>query len=241
MKPIFKIFIVLFIIIQNIITFQIPLEQFKTINHNKNYFIVDIRSHSQVIKEGFIPNSVNISLKYKFEKFATKLILGKNKVKVIIVSENDSKANINRVKEATTRLKAIGFKLKSHLEGGYQNWKSNNLPIQKMKVLKHIDLPNYLKQNKNHIVLDVREIPEWKKGVLPNSLFISLGNLHLENNLNLLRRYSSKEIIVLCGAGVRAHMAVSLLIKNGFKNVTKIEGGMMRIREKKVKLIKYHA
>jgi len=209
------------------------LNKFKTLNENIDYLSLDIRDYNQVVKDGFIPNTLNVSLFFpNFEIWASKVV-NKNK-KLIIVSSGES---IKDNYDASVRLDHIGYIVEGYLEGGFGLWKKKSLPIDELKTLKHLNVPDYLNTNKNYVVLDVREKNEWERGVLPNSINISLGDLEQKIPLNLIPK--DKEIISLCGAGIRSQMATSLLYKNGYKNVLNIEGGINKILEKGIKLVKY--
>jgi len=83
-----------------------------------------------------------------------------------------------------------------------------------------------LQKPQRPVILDVRSASEW-------------GQDHLEDSINirlpqLLRRIGelSREahLTVLCGAGYRSSIAVSLLKEEGFERLSNVAGGMQAVR-----------
>ncbi|MFW9946090.1 MAG: FAD-dependent oxidoreductase [Candidatus Odinarchaeota archaeon] len=81
------------------------------------------------------------------------------------------------------------------------------------------------------IVVDVREPQEYQHGGhIKDAKLIPLGKLM--RNLDLLKEYKDKEIVVLCAVGGRSMMAAQLLAREGFKDVRNLSGGI-RIWQRK--------
>ncbi len=206
---------------------KISISEFTNLKEDLEYVALDVRDYNEVIKVGYIPKSINISMLFQFETWTSLLL---NKGKKILVVGNEASQIL-----ATYKLLNEGFKVKGFLDGGFDYWLDEKQPIEKLKVLLHNQVPNYLETNKNHVILDVREKNEWEQGVLPNSVFISLGNL--EKNLKKIPK--EKEIVSLCGSGIRSQMATTVLNRYGFKYVMNMEGGIKEVIKKGVKLMKY--
>lgn len=77
-------------------------------------------------------------------------------------------------------------------------------------------------QNKNIIVLDVREEAEYAFNHIPNAVSIPLGEL--ENRLSELDK--NNEIYIICRTGNRSDLAAQLLVSSGFTNVFNVVPGM---------------
>ena len=77
-------------------------------------------------------------------------------------------------------------------------------------------------EEKDVILLDVREEAEVMAYSIPNAINIPLGKLR--DNLSKLDK--SKKIIVFCAVGVRAYNGVRILKQNGFENVKIYPGGV---------------
>ena len=84
------------------------------------------------------------------------------------------------------------------------------------------DLNTRIQEDKNLVILDVREPFEYEICHLDESTLIPLGNL--ESELDSLDK--SKNYVVHCKLGGRSAKAVELMQNNGFKNVENLKGGI---------------
>ncbi len=73
------------------------------------------------------------------------------------------------------------------------------------------------------LVVDVRNRSEWEKGHIPNARHIMLGDLRR----SLADLPANRPIIAVCGSGYRSSIAASLLVQQGFSDVSSMAGGMM--------------
>jgi rhodanese-related sulfurtransferase len=74
------------------------------------------------------------------------------------------------------------------------------------------------------IVLDVRDRKEFDAGHIVGAVSIPYANL--ESRIDELRKFTEKPIIITCRMGQHAGAAGTLLRKQGFKNVSRLAGGM---------------
>jgi CoA-disulfide reductase len=76
------------------------------------------------------------------------------------------------------------------------------------------------------ILVDVRTPQEYHglKGHIKDVKLMPLNELMY--NIELLKDYKNKEIVMICEAGARSMMAAQLLIRAGFKDVRNLKGGM---------------
>ncbi len=101
-----------------------------------------------------------------------------------------------------------------------------------IKQIKSSELKNYLKNNPNSVLLDVRTKAEWKDGEKPNSEALNSKTFFItvspdltkwqEPDPNFVENVkkeisTDKEIVVMCAAGGRSQLAAMLLTKEGFK------------------------
>jgi rhodanese-related sulfurtransferase len=77
---------------------------------------------------------------------------------------------------------------------------------------------------KNAVVLDVREAAEYSAGRIANAKQIPLSQL--SSKLKDLEKFKEKPIIVACRAGLRSAGAAKLLKKNAFNQVYQLKGGL---------------
>ena len=89
-------------------------------------------------------------------------------------------------------------------------------------VVSNEELEKKLKENKNVVVLDVREAAEYAFNHIPNTISIPLGEL--DDHLDELNK--GDEIYVICRTGSRSDFASQKLTENGFVNVINVVPGM---------------
>ena len=109
------------------------------------------------------------------------------------------------------------------ISGGYLIWPE----IQKLLgasaevgTLEAVQLIN----QKNAVVLDVREAAEYAAGRIANAKQIPLSQL--ASKLKELEKFKQKPIIVACRAGMRSSGACKLLKQNEFTQVYQLKGGL---------------
>jgi rhodanese-related sulfurtransferase len=77
---------------------------------------------------------------------------------------------------------------------------------------------------KDAVVLDVREPGEFAQSHILNARNVPLGEL--EARIKDLERFKEKPVIVSCATGNRSGTAASILRKRGFTNVVNLAGGV---------------
>ena len=109
------------------------------------------------------------------------------------------------------------------VSGGYLLWPE----IQKMLgagselgTLEAVQLIN----QKNAVILDVREATEYAGGRIANAKQIPLSQL--ASKLKDLEKFKEKPIIVACRAGLRSASACKILKENAFNQVYQLKGGL---------------
>ena len=76
----------------------------------------------------------------------------------------------------------------------------------------------------NAVVVDVREPSEWAAtGTVPGAKLISLGNVEKQAASELSK---DDTIFVICNSGNRSRQASDTLVKQGYKHVINIDGGI---------------
>jgi rhodanese-related sulfurtransferase len=75
------------------------------------------------------------------------------------------------------------------------------------------------------VMLDVREMKEFKDGHLKDAVHIPLGEI--KNRLTELDKHKNKPILVYCRSGQRSYSACKTLKKAGFESVSNLQGGIM--------------
>lgn len=81
-----------------------------------------------------------------------------------------------------------------------------------------------LLEQKQVILLDVRDTDEWQKQRIPGALHIPLAQL--KDRLSELAPYAQTPIVTQCHSGGRSAKAAKLLTAAGFSNATSLDGGI---------------
>lgn len=98
-----------------------------------------------------------------------------------------------------------------------------------MKNLNTTEGINFLEEESNLLVLDVRTVKEYRRGHIKNSINIPI--LELRERIHELDEYKNKNILVHCARGRRSPVAVITLEDNGFKNLYHLYKGVYEIEE----------
>lgn len=86
-----------------------------------------------------------------------------------------------------------------------------------------------LKEQEDVIVLDTRNRVEWELGKFKNAVTLDIDQFReFPEKLEELRQYADKKIIAYCTGGIRCEKATAYLLKEGFKDVYQLHGGIVR-------------
>lgn len=123
----------------------------------------------------------------------------------------------------TPRLRRLGFdNMCGYLCGGMNDWQEAGKPISSTRTMSVLDLKSKL-EKREVLLLDVREPNEWKdEGVIEGAEPIFFVDLPQKTE----SLPKDKPIAVTCSVGNRSSIAVSILERAGFKNVSNVLGGM---------------
>lgn len=126
------------------------------------------------------------------------------------------------LKNAFLSLQRIGVdNISGVLAGGFEAWRDAGLEIQMSGTL------SVMSESLQHGVmpiLDVRDITEFEEGHIKNSKHAYVGFLpEMENIKNQID--PELPLVVTCGVGHRASVAVSILLRKGYKNLYNLLGG----------------
>ena len=87
---------------------------------------------------------------------------------------------------------------------------------QTTKPVKQIDTEQFdkLRQEKDHVVLDVRTVQEYAQGHVPGAVNIDISDPQFKNKVGALDK--SKTYLVHCAKGVRSARAAKIMSPMGF-------------------------
>lgn len=173
----------------------------------KGAIVLDTRKADD-FEKGFIPGSINIGLNGQFAVWVGTLF--DIHQPIVLVTER------GKEHESVLRMARVGYeKVVGYLEGGIENWN------EKLDTVKSVHAQNLRTAEAGAEVLDVRRPGEWSVSHLRNARFVPLDNM--PSNVKALDK--NKSYFVHCGGGYRSMTAISVMKRQGFKNLTNIHGG----------------
>jgi len=75
------------------------------------------------------------------------------------------------------------------------------------------------------VIIDVREDEEWRQGHIPNAIHIPLSQL--AGRMSELEQYKNGVVITQCRSGKRSSKAANMLKRAGFSQVYNMNGGLV--------------
>jgi len=200
------------------------------VENQKNLVVLD--SRNDVSTKGFLKNTLNIPLDTTFSIYAGTLIPTDAPIFVI--------AGCNATTEQTIlRLLRVGYdNIVGYLDGGYETWVKNDGGMYDLHAIEAEKFKEIYEKDKNTIVLDIRNRPEWEDGVLEGAKLLPLRDIEQEILNGNLDNLKNQKIYMHCRSGPRAIIAYSLLKRYGFNNVENILGGYNRMKELGFKMVK---
>jgi glyoxylase-like metal-dependent hydrolase (beta-lactamase superfamily II)/rhodanese-related sulfurtransferase len=173
------------------------------------YTIIDIRDEKSYAR-GHIPNSVNIALRGRFELWTGMMIPWETEL-ILCGEEKD-------LPEAFQRLQRIGYSGKYVV---FDEWQRSGLAQLHNTLMSPAELHSAMQAGTEPMIVDVRLPNEWEA--------LRIGNV-LNLPLNKLEELSAKldrdtPVVAVCNSAYRSNLAIGLLERQGFKNVTSLDGG----------------
>jgi len=93
-----------------------------------------------------------------------------------------------------------------------------------------------IQKEKNVIILDVRTPQEYQEVYISNAINIPVQILGQQ--LDKLKNFKDKKILVYCRSGHRSAIASQILDRAGFKNVYNLKGGLFEWKASGLPLVK---
>jgi rhodanese-related sulfurtransferase len=102
-------------------------------------------------------------------------------------------------------------------------------------VITQIELSRLIQTSGDFLLIDVRTEGEYDQGHLPGAIVIPYDEF--DTRYNEILEYIDREVVLYCHVGGMGDHAGRVLIKNGFKNVKNLEGGIARWRNSGGKIV----
>lgn len=182
----------------------------KVLTDPKEYYVVDLRDQKQY-SVGHIPNSVNIGLRGRLENWVGTMAPWGGKV-VLAGSEAE-------LKEAIHRLHRVGYDAQTVT---MQAWEKAGLPLATSALIKPAALYELMQQEAAPIVVDVRLPEEWMGVKIGTVVNLPLNHLA---TLAAAKLDPTMATVTVCNSAYRSSMAVGILQRLGFSQVSSLEGG----------------
>ncbi len=188
------------------------------------HLIVDARD-TAVFGAGHIPGSFNVQL--SSSEFEQRIgWITPDDAKIILVTENDA--------DAQKAIYNMGFialdsNVTGYLEGGITAWMDAGNSVQTVGQMDVHTLKHRLDVNGLQ-VLDVRDPEEWDEGHIEGAHFMKYTSmaqqLNIPPQIGNLPFSKEQSIAVTCATGKRSGTAISMMLREGYKNLYNVTGGM---------------
>jgi rhodanese-related sulfurtransferase len=96
-------------------------------------------------------------------------------------------------------------------------------PVKGMTTLNAGQFKERLHANKGALLIDVREVNEFKGGSIPKAVNIPLSQL--KSRMNEIPM--DKEVFVFCKSGMRSKKAAAMISAKGHRQIVNLQGGIM--------------
>ncbi len=179
---------------------------------------VDVRSDEQ-FASGHIPGAVSIPAIRG--GFGTKLAwVAAGIPQLIFVGSSDADAeragNLAAAVGLADAVRAGGL-----LSGGWSSWAAENRPVATLERVAAADVDQYIDGPDPIQILDVRDTHEFVHASIPGSINVPWHDVTaIPDGID-----PEQPVLVICGSGVRAGTAASLLLRFGASDVIHVYGG----------------
>ncbi|MFD0679531.1 MULTISPECIES: rhodanese-like domain-containing protein [unclassified Paenibacillus] len=96
-------------------------------------------------------------------------------------------------------------------------------PIKGVRTLSNKAFGQELQNQKNKMIIDVRDASEYKTGFIPNAINIPLSQL----NHKISDIPKDNNVYLYCRSGMRSKQAARILSKQGYTKIADLRGGIL--------------
>lgn len=190
----------------------LSVDKFETIRASKDTVVLDVRKADE-FAHSHIPGSLFIGLDGQFAPWVGTLITNINSPIILITPAG-------REEETVMRLSRVGYdNCFGYLNGGIDAWKAAGKPLEKVASISTENFVNTLHQQPT--ILDVRKPGEYEGAHLKTANSKPLD--FISDWAHTLDK--GNPYMIHCQGGYRSMIAISMLMANGVKNLTDVQGG----------------
>ena len=184
-------------------------------------FILDTRKTADFAVK-HIKSAVNIGLNGQYAPWVGVII--PTDARIVLVTDQGTE------KEAIIRLARVGYdNVAGFLDGGINTWQGDVSIINDISTEEGVEIIN----NQAKIILDVRKPGEVEIAHVSGSQHIRLQEL----TSRFVELDKDLPIAIYCAGGYRSMIAASFLQKEGFSNITNIQGGFSKLKLFDIKIV----
>lgn len=210
------------------------------LDRDDNFLLIDVRTPDEYAT-GHIAKSVNIPLA-DIDNQIGKIALAKDK-EIVTMCDN---VGCNRSDQATTKLIGLGFEnVRSYSDGIYA-WEYAGYPTTTETLDKNafieafrnfqtneISVDDAHKKifSENAVVIDVQERANYGLQHLENAIYLDLANVSPRAADGSIPK--NRPVIIYSEDGLRSKIAVAAFIKQGYKDIWSMTGGIAAWQSKK--------
>ncbi len=177
--------------------------------------VLDVRGY-HAFGSQHIPGSWHIDLKGNFPTYAGWVLPTDGDI--LLVADNYQAAE-----EAGLWARRVGVdRIVGCLDGGILAWATGGLPSSSVPQLSSQELHERVNARGSFVLLDVRAPSEFEDNHIAGAVNIQVSSLRTRH-AELDRE---KRILLICSSGNRSSLGASILLRQGFRNVANVAGGM---------------
>lgn len=192
------------------------------VSENEKTLVIDVRD-SETYSKDHLAYAVNIPFD-EFEGKIDELEVYKDQT-IILVCNSGGKSG-----DAAKMLADKGFKKVYNVEKGMKGFEYETV---KYTNLIGSEFEKLVKENKDSLILDVRDAKDYDKGHIENAINIPVDNI--ESRIDEIEKYKENDILIYCSIGRKSARAAELLVKKGYNKVYNTVDG---VKEYDFKLVK---
>ncbi len=177
-------------------------------------WVLDCRSPEAF--SAHLPGAINVGVGSSFPTWAGSVLPDETPLILVLEQPGD-------LWEVCWQLLRIGYDLpRGWLAGGMLAWRTAGMPLDVLPQWTIWQLRERMEEDRDLLVLDVRQPAEWTSGHISRAIHISGAEISRRVDEIPMNR----PVATICGSGYRSSVAASVLKRRGHRQVFNVLGGM---------------